>query len=101
MPLTLADKGERWDLDLSKSLLEEGGGRQLKHLQYYSAIMGRITDYNAGTSGVLLDSVTKKPIRLRIFNASRLAMYLYAYGGNVDSNANPLDRKSTRLNSSP
>lgn len=88
-PLALADKGERWDFDLSKSLLEEGGGRQVKHLQYYSAIMGRITDYNAGTSGVLIDSVTKKPVRIRIFNGSRLAMYLYAYGESVDHNANP------------
>lgn len=97
VPPALADKGERRDFDLSKSLLEEGDGRQVKRLQYYSALMGRIPDYNAGTSGVLIDSVTKKPVRIRIFNNNRIFLYAIAFGESVDHNVNPFVHKNRRI----
>ncbi len=94
---TLADKGERRDFDLSKSLLEEGDGRQVKRLQYYSTIMGRIPDYNAGTTGVLIDSITKKPVRIRVLNSDKLYLYSIAFGEDVDHDFNPFVNENRRI----
>lgn len=60
------------------SLLEEGGGRQLKHLKQYSFLMGRIDD-NGGYSGATFDIETGKPIGIKITNADLRQLYLKAF----------------------
>lgn len=88
--LDLPTKQEHRDFDPLQSMLTEGDGRQLRHLQYYSMIMKRVTSYDGGGGGVKRDSLTDQPLGVRIVNNSISFLYGVAFGAELDNKRNPL-----------
>ncbi len=70
-------KKEYRDFDMNVPLMEEGNGRQLKHIQYYSALFGRI-DHWGSMNGLILDD-NRKVIGYKLVNQSLISLYSYAY----------------------
>lgn len=58
---------------------QEGGGRQMKHIQYYSYITDAITDYAGGAGALITDSITNQPVGVRFINSLILNLYVSAY----------------------
>ena len=86
--LSIPLKKEFSDFDLSMTLLKEGDGRLIHHVQYYSFLMNRIDEYNISNFGFIEDSI-KRAVGLRIINAEPLSMYKTAFnkslsGGEFD-----------------
>lgn len=58
---------------------QEGGGRQVKHIQYYSYITNALSDYAGGDGALIIDSITEKPIGVKFINSTVLNLYVYAF----------------------
>lgn len=84
--LKLHAKKEVADFDQFKPLWLEGGGRQIKHLKYYSYIAERIPDLNQSYSGQReIDSATHKIIGYQCYNNFLPTLYQVAFGGLIDN----------------
>lgn len=65
------------DYNYDKSILLEGGGRQIENLEYYSLITKIGT--NSGIKSLLTDSATGKFIGFQIFNSTALDLFRAAF----------------------
>jgi thiol-disulfide isomerase/thioredoxin len=74
----MAFKEDKKDFDPTVPLWLEGGGRQVKHLKYYSFIMGRLTDSRTSTYSVMPDSCNGV-IELKATNRSIINLFQQAF----------------------
>lgn len=78
--VNLPFKKEYRDFDMYESLLIEGGGRQMKHVQFYSLISKKIDDDGEGIIPIRHDGSTSfLPWQRKYVNMSIVDLYKYAY----------------------
>lgn len=81
------------DFDFKTPLWLEGGGRQLKYMQYYSYIMEYTPDAG-GLTGVNKDPGSGKNVRVVATNQTLMRLCVMAYGGSMGSFSNPFSQNS-------
>jgi thiol-disulfide isomerase/thioredoxin len=78
--VNLLYKKEYRDYDMYESLLTEGGGRQMKHVQFYSLISKKIDDDGEGIIPIRHDGSTSfLPWQRKYVNMSIIDLYKAAY----------------------
>lgn len=80
--LSLPYKREYADFDIRPSLLREGSGRLLDHLQIYSVLMDRVP-FGGSSHSLRRDTLSGTQL-LKIVNFRLISLYRIAYSGDMD-----------------
>lgn len=76
--LSLAERTDTTKFNKYVPIFEEGNGRQIKHMQYYSCITSVLPDFAGSNSGLITDAVNR-PIGVKFINVPVLSLYIMAY----------------------
>lgn len=84
LPLDMPRKDEYGDFKVGESLITEGGGRNLRLLQYYSLITGR-TNYDNQVAVMLRDTLTRAINGVHFVNYTIPELFRHAYADSLIS----------------